>query len=200
MFYVATVTFHSYYCFCDSCDSDKDLGAPNGECPGGGPGRGVDGEPGPNNDNPYQNCSPQGNVLIIQEDNRDNRCGLIPDDNVDGGHITMDFSPMATKVNSLQLLDVDYPVNIVVVYKDDKGKIREKPLIEPPVTGDNSLQTVDIDCKNVVQLRLNLRRSGAVTSLKFCHMKDSYYGKKDSDYRKLSEQDKRNLRTVMSSN
>jgi len=63
---------------------DKDLGTPNRKCSGGGPGYGEDGEPGPDDKNPYQNCKRQDNVLIIQEDNRRNECGDIPDDNADG--------------------------------------------------------------------------------------------------------------------
>lgn len=58
----------------DDC-GDRDLGAPNKECPGGGPGEGVGGEPGA----PGENCDPLGNVLIIQEPGED-----CPDDNVDG--------------------------------------------------------------------------------------------------------------------
>lgn len=54
---------------------DRDLGAPNKKCPGGGPGEGVGGEPGAVG----ENCDPLGNVLIIQEPGED-----CPDDNVDG--------------------------------------------------------------------------------------------------------------------
>jgi len=44
---------------------DADLGSPNERCTPSGPGVGEGGEPG----EPGENCVPQGNVLIIQEDN-----------------------------------------------------------------------------------------------------------------------------------
>jgi hypothetical protein len=158
---------------------DKDLGAPNRECPGGGPGKGEGGEPGPDGENPYKNCNPLGNILIIQEDNRDNRCGEIPDDNQNGGVITVDFSTVAEEVYSLTLLDIDYPISITCVYIDNDGDTKEKDPIDVLVTGDNSLQTIDVNCKNVVQLRLNLKRSGAITSIRFCSSKSVYYDRRE---------------------
>lgn len=144
---------------------DKDLGAPNTECPGGGPGRGVGGEPGSD----YENCDPQGNVLIIQEDNRDNVCGDIPDDNQEGGTMTLKFSPMLPEFYDVTLLDVDYPVKIIVVYLDENGRQIEKDPINLPLTGNNSLQTVTLNEQNVVELRFQLRRSAAITNLRFCY-------------------------------
>ena len=145
---------------------DPDLGSPNRKCPGGGPGKGKGGEPGPDGDNPYQNCEYLGNVLIIQEDNGFEEQ---PDDNQDGGTVTMDFSPMAEEVYEIGMLDVDYPVSITIVYIDDEGNMQEKPPIDVPVRGNNSNQTVVLNEKNVVQLRLNLKRSGATTFLSFCY-------------------------------
>lgn len=57
----------------------------------------------------------------------------------------------------------DYAVSITIVYKNDRGVTREKR-VSVPLSGDNSLQKFVLDQKNVVQLRLSLRRSGAVTS------------------------------------
>jgi hypothetical protein len=51
-------------------------------------------------------------MLIIQEDNG---YGEQSDDNQDGGVVMMDFSPMVDKVYGISLLDVDYPVSIVIV-------------------------------------------------------------------------------------
>lgn len=99
--------------------------------------------------------------MIIQEKNQ---CPDIPDDNQEGGVITFDFNPMAKFVYDIGLLDVDYPVSIVLVYKSNRGSTREKTL-SVPLRGNNSLQKYVLNQKNVVQLRLNLRRSGAVTSL-----------------------------------
>ncbi len=145
---------------------DPDLGSPNQHCVGGGPGMGNGGAPGPNGDNPYQNCNYLGNVLIIQEDNgyEDQ-----PDDNQDGGTISFDFSPVAKEIYEIELLDIDYPVSITVVNMDDNGMMQEKPPLDVPLRGNNSLQKIALNEKNVVQLRLNLRRSGAVSSLSFCN-------------------------------
>jgi hypothetical protein len=112
-----------------------------------------------------------GNILIIQEDNTDNRCGNeIPDDNQDGGVITMDFSPPAEEIYEFSLLDVDYPISITIVYMDDDGRMVEKSPIEVPITGDNSFQMIEVQEKNVVQVRLTLKRSGAIPYIrgKFC--------------------------------
>jgi hypothetical protein len=47
---------------------NPDLGSPNQNCVEGGPSMGNGGAPGPNGNNPYQNCNYLGNVLVIQED------------------------------------------------------------------------------------------------------------------------------------
>lgn len=52
----------------------------------------LGGAPGPCGNNPHQNCKFLGSVLIIQEDNGFEE---EPGDNLDGGVITMDFSPVA---------------------------------------------------------------------------------------------------------
>ena len=82
------------------------LGAPNRDCQGGGPGEGSGGAPGDDGSNPFQNCEPLGNVLIIQENNQ---CPEIPDDNEQGGEITLDFNPMAKFVYDIGLLDMVCP-------------------------------------------------------------------------------------------
>jgi uncharacterized protein (DUF2141 family) len=150
---------------------DEDLGAPNEKCPDGGPGVGVGGEPGPNGDNPYKNCEPLGNILIIQEDNSGNRCGNeIPDDNQDGGVITIDFSPPAEAIYELSFLDIDDFISVTVVSLDSGGNTKERPPIDLPMTGDNSFQAVEIQEEDVVQLRVTLKRSGAIPYIrgKFC--------------------------------
>lgn len=84
--------------------------------------------------------------------------------------ITIDFSPPAEAIYELSLLDVDYPISITVVYLDSDGDTRERRPIDVPITGDNSFQTVDIQEEDVVQLRLTLKRSGAIPYIrgKFC--------------------------------
>jgi hypothetical protein len=52
---------------------------------------------------------------------------------------------------------------------DDNGMMQEKPPLDVPLHGNNSLQRIALNEENVVQLQLNLRRSGAVSSLSFCN-------------------------------
>jgi hypothetical protein len=72
---------------------DPDLGSPNENCPGGGPGIGEGGGP----DALFPNCAPLGNVLVIQDprSNQDtaNDSGL-------GGCITFEFSSPIEMVNT----------------------------------------------------------------------------------------------------
>lgn len=141
---------------------DPDLGAPNYKCPGGGPGKGQGGKPG----TPGENCDKQGLALIIQEKNK---FMSIPDDNVDGGIIVMDFiQPGGQYVKELGLLDIDYNSKIIVEYEVSPGKIASRT-IHIPMLGDNSFQVVEIDQDNVKWLKLVLDRSGAVTYISFCN-------------------------------
>jgi len=139
-------------------EGDPDLGSPNKACPGGGPGIGVGGEPG----QPGENCSPKGNVLIIQEPGTN-----VPDDNVDGGTINFDF-PFANGlyVKELGILDADDVVTIVVVYLSSTGL--EQREIAVPLLGDNSAQTIEIDQEGVKWIKIMLERSGAVSDITFC--------------------------------
>jgi hypothetical protein len=79
------------------------------------------------------------------------------------------FRPLLRKFYEISLLDVDYPVWITVVYLDEESKMQEKPPIKVPLRGNNSLQSIVLNTKNVVQLRLILKRSGTVSSLSFCY-------------------------------
>ena len=143
-----------------SKEGDLDLGAPNKACPGGGPGHGEGGEPG----QPGMNCSPKGNALIIQEPGTS-----VPDDNVDGGIITLDYPfPNGTYVKNIGLLDVDYGANIVVVYETASGS--KEYTIAVPLLGDNAAQTVEIDQANVKWIKVVLERSGGVTDVTFCSL------------------------------
>lgn len=83
--------------------------------------------------------------------------------------ITIDFSPFAEAIYELSLLDVDYPISIAVATLVG-DVISFLPPIEVPITGDNSFQTVQIQEENVVQIRLTLKRSGAIPYIrgKFC--------------------------------
>jgi hypothetical protein len=142
-------------------NGDPDLGSPNKRCTPAGPGVGKGGEP----DEEGENCTPLGNVLIIQESN-----GKIdiPDDNMNGGSIVFDFEPKAQFVSKIGLLDVDYETKISVVYQTKGGKMKAKTF-SVPILGDNSYQDLSIDVAHVKQLTLSMKRSGAVSSISFCY-------------------------------
>ena len=133
------------------------LGTPNQRCTPPGPGIGEGGDP----DMPGANCVPQGNVLIIQEDNPGKND--IPDDNMNGGVVMFDFSSNVKSVNEIGLLDVDYATSITV-YHD----VSEVTVIKVDQLGDNSFQTVPINLGNVTAMALNLTRSGAVSFVDLC--------------------------------
>lgn len=99
-------------------------------------------------------------MLIIQ--NHDKSI-TIPDDSVDGGSILFDFSPDVSYVSQIGLLDIDYETTINVFY-DEKDNI---DVIDVPLMGDNSVQTISIDKSNVKQLRVDFTGSGAVTFISF---------------------------------
>jgi len=141
---------------------DIDLGSPNVRCNGGGPGKGEDGEP----DGRGPNCKALGNALIVQEPGED-----CPDDNVDGGMMEFEFEPMVDYIESIGLLDVDYEVSISITFMNAAGEMDDTTIIVP-VLGDNSYQLLPLDIDQVTgpvkKLTLDMTRSAAVTSLKFC--------------------------------
>lgn len=141
-----------------SACGDADLGSPNQACPGGGPGEGVDGEPG----KPGENCIAHGNLLIVQEPGE-----TCPDDNVDGGIITLDFPYGGGQyVKEIGLLDIDYGTTVIVVTETATGFAEREIIV--PLLGDNSYQTVTIDEDNVKWIKVMLVRSGGVTHVTFC--------------------------------
>lgn len=141
---------------------DSDLGTPNEKCSKNpGPGRGIGGEPG----SPGENCEPLGNVLIVQEPGSE-----CPDDNVDGGIVTLDFSCQnAQYVKEIGLIDIDYKTNVIVSHETEKGL--EEYSIQVGLLGDNSVQTVNIDQANVIAIKVVFSRSGGITFVTFCPMK-----------------------------
>mmetsp|Transcript_6501 Transcript_6501/g.9863 ORF Transcript_6501/g.9863 Transcript_6501/m.9863 type:complete len:632 (-) Transcript_6501:205-2100(-) len=150
---------------CDGDDGDPDLGAPNTACPGGGPGHGSGGAPTLSGGavNPYSNCEPQGNVLIIQESNKS-----CPDDTGDGGELLFEFTE-ATDVNFATLLDVDFSENtpeFYLTYGD--GSTSSK--IDTTGTGDNGLFKKSLGASNVKKVKLVFHGSGSISELsyRFC--------------------------------
>ena len=153
---------------CSGDDGDKDLGAPNGACPGSGhkPGHGNGGKPYLSNGdvNPYANCEPLGNVLIIQESNKD-----CPDDTAGGGWLIFEF-PQPTEVNFAKLLDVDEGNNrprFKIHYGDGSTpKLTDRV----PGTGDNGVIQFALNENNVVKVELEFWGSGSIAELnyRFC--------------------------------
>jgi FG-GAP repeat len=105
---------------------DPDLGAPNRACgpilANGqkGPGRGDGGKPfiklngGQTVTNPYKNCAPLGNVLIIQ--NGDIRVEEKANDSPFGGCIEFEFNGLHVTLTNFGLLDKEDPAEITVRY------------------------------------------------------------------------------------
>ena len=112
-------------------EGDPDLGTPNESC--GGPGIGEGGRQGM----PGENCQFLGNVLIIQEPGNGNMG--IPDDNMNGGEMTLNFKGQYVK--EIGLLDVDYNAKLEIEFDHSSGIARRT--ISVPLLGDNSYQIID---------------------------------------------------------
>jgi hypothetical protein len=96
--------FNSSVIISDQEKDDPDLGAPNRNCPGGGPGKGNGGGP----DKLYPNCAPQGNLLIIQNTNE-----TVTNDSPSGGCMIFEFGRKVNLFN-IGLLDVEESASITV--------------------------------------------------------------------------------------
>ncbi len=150
---------------------DVDLGSPNEDCPGGGPGIGADGAPG----EPFENCTPMGKVLILAEDLVDaNNDDLIddPDDigtAMDGSNIVFDFSQLTSViVHSLTIADVDEfnaPNPRVELFNGANVLLSSIPI---PDVGDNGVVVLDLgSVPGVVTMVVHLNGSGAIDDLVF---------------------------------
>lgn len=137
-------------------EGDSDLGTPNQDC--GGPGTGEGGKRGKLG----ENCKFLGNVLIVQEPGNDKMD--IPDDNMEGGDVTLKFQGQYVK--QIGLLDVDYEAKLLVEFNHSSGKALRTMHI--PLLGDNSYQVINIDVEGVTSMKLDLRRSGSISFVSFC--------------------------------
>ena len=149
----------------NSHQGDLDLGSPNKACPGGGPGVGNGGKPKINGkDNPGANCEAQGNVLIIQQSKK-----KWAQSNRKGGTLVFDFRYPVT-LNSIGLMDADDGAgdHITVYSYPKRGNHKEKHFIKS--YGDNSIETIQLNRKNVYRLDVFFPGSGAVRFLDFCHI------------------------------
>ena len=144
---------------------DPDLGAPNEGCTPSGAGIGEGGAPGTEG----ANCDPLGNVLIIQEPSADPDC---PDDNKEGGMIIFDFVEPAVLVYEMGFLDIDELQSTVVVsHITEIGMMTTQFDISP--LGNNSKQTLEINIKDVKQIKVTFPGSGAVAFIDFCYDPDT---------------------------
>ena len=145
-------------------DGDADLGSPNSECPGGGPGKDFGdhwgGGPTSGSDpNPFQNCEALGNVLVIQESS-----DWCPDDSSRGGYIQFQFRSPAY-VHSLKLLDVDNnesPPKIKVRYSNGTERFWFAGK-----TGNNGVWTESLLQGDVSWILINFYGSGSVTDVQY---------------------------------
>ena len=150
---------------------DFDLGTPNNQCPGGGPGNGTDPAVGPGG--AFENCTPLENVLIIQ--NRKCLEGVqadCPDDldfsARDGATITLDFSSLGSvTVDSINVIDIDGngPDPRVELF-DEFSNLLDSFSI--PQTPGNGVAVVSLGpTSNVVRMVVHLNGSGAFDNIIF---------------------------------
>lgn len=113
------------------------------------------------------NISPQGNLLIIAEDLVDaNGDGLVddPDDDEDGGVITIDFTEPVIMC-SLALIDMDDgSIGSVIRFFD--GNTLLNTIVLPSI-GDNSFQDVVFFERDVTRIEVQLTSSGAIPYISF---------------------------------
>jgi hypothetical protein len=141
---------------------DYDLGTPNEDF--GGPGIGSGGEAG----KPGENDVPLGKLLIIAEDATDNdRNGRVddPDDEADGGMITFTFdTPL--EVIRLEIVDMEEsPFGYVIARNDQNQIIRNVGMQD---LGNNAVQRVEVNAKNVSTLEVFFPGTGGLTDLELC--------------------------------
>ena len=84
--------------------NDPDLASPHESC--GGLGEGAGGQ----NGSKYENCEPQGNLLIIQKTNTPSS---VPDDKKNGGCMIFTFAEPVQTVN-MGILDADETITVTV--------------------------------------------------------------------------------------
>jgi hypothetical protein len=133
----------------DPTGGDFDLGTPNEDF--GGPGIGVGG----GMSSIFANKEPQGNILIISEDEE----ATDPDDNANGGRLKFFFNPPRF-IKSIGLLDTEMDVKVKVYSMD--GAVAQ---VRQTGRGNNSYQRVHIGMPQVRRLVVVFKESGAVTDL-----------------------------------
>ena len=131
---------------------DFDLGTPHGTF--GGPGQGKQGKKG----KLFENRDPQGNVLIVSEDND----ASDPDDNQWEAILAFTFAP-PRYIESIGLLDNDQGTSFAIETSDGGAST-----ILNANGGDNSFESVKIGKPQVTMLIVAFGGSGAVTDIVTC--------------------------------
>lgn len=160
---------------------DYDLGTPNQDF--GGPGVGIGGEAG----SPYQNDTPLGNILIINEkarfvdrdgnsmiNNADSPVNKTDDADNAGMYVDFDFSSVGNgnnntvTINSVTIIDVELEQGEAGTYLELSGPSLPVNLIAIPPTGDNGVVVIDgIGLSGVSLLRVNFNGSGGVAAVNY---------------------------------
>lgn len=140
---------------------DTDLGTPNVAF--GGPGIGAGGGLG----QPGENNTALGNLVIVAEDDVDaNNDGLVddPDDEAQGGTITIDFNG-PVNLDYIKLVDLDDGSGGSVISCLTPSGTVSVPI---PNLGDNAVKRIDLNQQNVTQLNICFAGSGALAEFAYC--------------------------------
>eukprot|EP00977_Amphora_coffeiformis_P005176 scaffold1112_cov92-Amphora_coffeaeformis.AAC.12 len=166
---------------------DPDLGAPNRMCeidgdgnPVGGPGWGTGGEPlsSDGTPNPYANCEPLGNILILDENGPD----FPPDDDLSG---VMNFTfDGPVQLFNATILDSQNSEKIAFAAYDENGYMIGT-ILYAPKAGDNGKATVDLSSFGdaVRLLNIDFDGSGSITDLFWVDCGNKPGGKVTMDWR-----------------
>ena len=153
----------AFGCGSSGDNGDIDLGAPNRKCPGGGPGKGkwvthngVSYETG-GPDSPHPNCNHIGNVLVIQESNKN--CTT---DSTNGGGIEFEFA-QGVDFEFAGLLDTDESNTPDITLTDVSGS--DYPVIHVTATGDNGYTQEYADLADVKKISIRYHGSGSIAAL-----------------------------------
>ena len=135
------------------------LGSPNQSC--GGPGSGSAGAVGMDG----ENCAPQGNVMVIQENDNE-----IPDAADDGGSLLFTVDPDAKyRLNSVGFLDMPQGMNIDITTTNRyNGQSQVTTFVG---AGPNAFQEVallDIPIRWHSKFSIDMAGAGGISWFKFC--------------------------------
>lgn len=146
---------------CGDNDGNPDLGSPNFHCNGGGPGFGRYGKPGASyNGVLTENCTPVGNVMIIQEGKKD-----CPVDDDKGGRLLFTFK-YPVELGYVELFGTDNePTHIKVTQRDSTEDVESE--FVTPGTGSNGIRKQWVNKRLVTMLTIELSGGGGLSSLMY---------------------------------